>query len=295
MALTPSDHDLVIDSPWTLGERSALVILVALIPAILVLDQLAGREVSLHLFYVVPVALAAWTLGPARGYVIAVVAGASWAFVAVASQARGQVAVGVAWDVLSTFALYLFVAHLVSAAPPFVEALRALARVDASTGALSRREFDRVLDAEASRSRRYRRPIALAVFDLADTRGEGPGHLPAFVRELRAHVRECDSVARLSERRFAVLLVECRAPEPTLAVERLRAGLAILPRLRPQDVAIAVATYGGSLPGLRLEPARPGREPHPARPVGHRAWPRRGSTDQRGFLIVIAPRICPAE
>lgn len=248
MALTPSDHDLVIDSPWTLGERSALVILVALIPAILVLDQLSGREVSLHLFYVVPVALAAWTLGRSAGYVIAVAAGVAWAFVAIASQSRGHLVVGVAWDILSTFVLYLFVAHLVIRHRQFVEALRALARLDARTGALSRREFDRVLDAEASRSRRYRRPIALAVFDLADIRGEGPGHLPAFVRELRAHVRECDSVARLSERRFAVLLVECRAPEPTLAVERLRAGLATSLRLRPQDVAIAVATYGGSLP-----------------------------------------------
>ena len=59
MSLTPNDHDLRIDSPWTLGERSALVILVALIPTILVLDHLSGREVSLHLFYVVPVALAA--------------------------------------------------------------------------------------------------------------------------------------------------------------------------------------------------------------------------------------------
>lgn len=248
MALTPSDHDLRIDSPWTLGERSALVILVALIPAILVLDQLSGREVSLHLFYVVPVALAAWTLGRGAGYVIAVAAGVAWAFVAIASQARGELALGVAWDVLSTFALYLFVAHLVIRHRQFVEALRSLARVDADTGALSRREFDRLLEAEASRSRRYRRPMALVVFDFVETRGEGRGHLPAVVRELRAHVRDCDSVARIGGRRFALLLVECRPPEPMFVVERLRAGLATTLRLRPQDAAIAVAAYGGGLP-----------------------------------------------
>lgn len=248
MALTPRDHDLRIDSPWTLGERSALVILVALIPAILVLDHIAGRELSLHLFYVVPVALAAWTLGQGAGYVIALAAATAWAFVAVASQVPGELPMAVAWDIVSTYALFLFVAHLVSRHRQFVEALRALARVDAETGALSKREFDRLLDTETARSRRYRRPLALLVFDFAETRGEPKGFLPAVVRELRTHVRECDSIARLADRRFAVLLVECRPPEPMLVVERLRQGLAATLRTRPQDVAIAVATYGGSLP-----------------------------------------------
>lgn len=248
MALTPSDHDLVIDSPWTLGERAVLIVLVALVPAILVLDHMAGREMSLHLFYVVPVALAAWTLGQGGGYVIALAAGAAWAFVAIASQMPGKLPATVAWDIVSTFALFLFVAHLVARHRRFVEAIRSMARVDAETGALSRREFDRLLEAEAGRSRRYRRPIALAVFDVAPARGEGRGHLPAVVRAVRTHVRECDSVARLSERRFAVLLVECKPPEPMLIVGRLREGLDATLRIRPQDLAVAVATYGGGLP-----------------------------------------------
>jgi GGDEF domain-containing protein len=248
MALTSRDHDLQIDSPWSLGERSALVILVALIPAILVLDHLAEREVSLHLFYVVPVALAAWTLGRGAGHVIAVAAGVSWAFVAIAMQPRGGLAVGVAWDVMSTFVLYLFIAHLVTRHRQFVEALRAQARVDAETGALSRRELDRVLEAETVRSRRYRRPLAIVVFDFAETRGEPRGYLSALVREMRTHVRECDAIGRIDGRRFVLLLVECRPPEPMFVVERLRQGLGATLRVRPQDVAIAVATYGGSLP-----------------------------------------------
>lgn len=248
MALTPNDHDLVIDSPWNLGESAALVILVALVPAILVLDHVSGREVSLHLFYVVPVALAAWTLGQGGGYVIALAAAASWAFVAAASQMPGKLPAAVAWDVVATFALFLFVAHLVARHRRFVGAIRSMARVDAETGALSRREFDRLLETEAGRSRRYRRPMALAVFDVAPVRGEGRGHLSAVVRAVRAHVRECDGVARLSERRFALLLVECRPPEPMFIVGRLREGLEATLRIRQQDLAVAVATYGGSLP-----------------------------------------------
>lgn len=248
MALTTADHDLLIDSPWSIGERSGLLILVALVPAVLVLDFVAGREVSLHLFYVVPVALAAWILGRGAGYAIAVAAGMSWAFVAIASRGAGQSLGPVAWDVASTFALYLFVGHLVARHRAFVEGLRGLARVDAETGALSRREFDRLLEAEVRRSRRYRRPLALLVFDLAEARGEGPGTLAAVVRGILTHVRDCDSVSRLAPRRLAVLLVECKPPEPMLVVERLREGLATQQRVRGQDMAIAVATYGGSLP-----------------------------------------------
>jgi GGDEF domain-containing protein len=248
MSLTTTDHDLRLDSPWSIGERSGLFILLALVPAILVLDFVAGREVSLHLFYVVPVALAAWILGPKAGYAIALAAGASWAFVAIASRGPGTSTGPVAWDVLSTFALYLFVGHLVARHRGFVEGVRALARVDADTGALSRREFDRMLEAEVRRSRRYRRPLALLVFDVAEARGEGPGYLPAIVRAVQGHVRECDSVSRLGPRRFAVMLIECKPPEPMLVVERLREGLATAPRVRKQDMAIAVATYGGGLP-----------------------------------------------
>lgn len=248
MDLSATDHDLRLDSPWSIGERSGLLILVAMVPTILVLDFIAGREVSLHLFYVVPVALAAWILGRKAGYVIAAAAGAAWAFVAISSRAPAGALAPVAWDVLSTLALYLFVGHLVARHRSFVEGVRALARVDSETGALSRREFDRLLEAEVRRARRYRRPLALVVFELAEAKGEGPALLPAVVRAVQGHVRECDSVSRLSPRRFAVLLVECKAPEPMLVVERLREGLVANQRVRKPDLAVAVAAYGGSLP-----------------------------------------------
>ncbi|MCW5592315.1 MAG: GGDEF domain-containing protein [Burkholderiales bacterium] len=248
MELTSTDHDLRLESPWAIGERSGLLILVALVPTILVLDFVSGREVSLHLFYVVPVALAGWILGRRAGYVIAMAAGVSWAFVAIASRAPAGAIGPVAWDVASTFALYLFVGHLVARHRGYVEGVRTLARVDAETGALSRREFDRVLEAEVRRSKRYRRPLALVVFEVAESRGEGRGFLPAVVRAVQGLVREGDGVSRLSPRRFAVLLIECKAPEPMLVVERLCEGLAANQRVRKQDLAVAVATYGGGVP-----------------------------------------------
>ena len=247
MSLTSSDHDVRLDSPWSLDQRTGLILLMAMLPAILVLDFVSGRGVSLHLFYLVPVGIAAWSLGERTGYAIAAAAAVSWAFVAIASRAPYDRVLIVVWDVLSTLALYFFVAWLVARHRNFVDGLHALARVDNESGALSRREFDRLLEAEVRRSKRYRRPLALVLLDLGESRGEGRGHYSAIVRSLQSNMRECDGIARVAPRRFAALLVECRPPEPMLVVGRLREGLGASLRLRPQDLAIVVATYGGNL------------------------------------------------
>jgi diguanylate cyclase (GGDEF)-like protein len=248
MPLSSDDHDLRIDSPWSFGERSALLLLIALVPSILVLDLVAGHGVSLHLFYIVPVALAAWNLGARASYAIAAVAGAAWAVVAVSTREANYSAAVLAWDLLSTLALFLFVAHLVARHRGLLDGLRARARLDGETGALSRREFDRHLEAETRRTRRYRRPLALVILDIGEVKGGGPGHLSAFVRSIQAQLRDCDSVARIGPRRFAVLLVECKAPEYMLVVERLRDALQANLRLHKHELAVAVASYGGSVP-----------------------------------------------
>jgi len=248
MTLSSADHDLRIGSPWTIGERSGLLLLIALVPSIMVLDLVAARGVSLHLLYLVPVALAAWNLGARAGYAIAGTAGTAWAYAAFVERGQTDPAAVIAWDVLSAFALFLFMAHLVARHRSFIDGIHARARLDSETGALSRREFDRLLEAEMRRTRRYRRPMVLAVFDIGEMRNEGPGHLPAVARSLEAHVRDCDSVSRIAPRRFAVLLVECKAPEHMLVVERLREALVSNLRLRNDGHAISVASYRGSQP-----------------------------------------------
>jgi GGDEF domain-containing protein len=248
MTSTSHDHDLRIDSPWSIGERASVLLLVALVPAILVLDLVTGRGISLHVFYLVPVALAAWNLGGRAGYAIAAAAGIAWAIVAVVERGPMDVAAVTAWNALATFALFLFVAHLVGHHRGLVDGIRAHARMDGDTGALSRREFDRLLDAETRRTKRYRRPLALVVLELGEVKGERPGLVAAVARALMTNVRDCDSVSRIAARRFALLLVECKAPEHTLVVERLRDALVTNVRLHKDDLAIVVATYMGSQP-----------------------------------------------
>lgn len=248
MPLTRYDHNLRIEPSETIGERAGLLIIFVLVPVVLALDIVAPRSFSLQVFYLLPIALGAWVLGDRAGYGLALVTGVSCAVVAFGTRAPSDGALATAWEIGSTFALFLFVAYLVAKQRRYVHTVRTHARLEAESGALSRREFDRLLEEEVRRARRYRRALALVVFDIGDVRGRKRGHFPAIVRVLRPLLREGDCVARLTQRRFALLLVERRSNEALEAADELRTLLAGVPGQDAQPVAVGFATYGGTQP-----------------------------------------------
>ena len=111
--------------------------------------------------------------------------------------------------------------------------LRQVASTDGLTGALTRRGFMEAADQEIARSRRYGRPLALALFDLDHFKSVNDtyGH-PAGDRVLRtisscasASLRASDRFGRLGGEEFALLMPETD-PEAALdCVERLRRAI----------------------------------------------------------------------
>src|SRR5690242_4584209 len=109
------------------------------------------------------------------------------------------------------------------------EQMRFLADHDPLTNLLNRRSFVQHLDAEVARSRRYDRPLALAIFDLDDlkivndTQGHAAGDeaLKRVADVLRATIRSGDNAFRIGGDEFAVLLAEASEKDAAAAAQRI--------------------------------------------------------------------------
>ena len=107
----------------------------------------------------------------------------------------------------------------------------ALSRTDALTGLFNRREFDRILNSEAERARRYNTALTLLMIDIDhfkrinDQRGHPAGdsalqRLVQVIRELP--LRANDTAFRLGGEEFAVVLVQTGKSGAAAVAERLR-------------------------------------------------------------------------
>jgi len=112
--------------------------------------------------------------------------------------------------------------------------LRAAAVTDGLTGLYNHDHFNRLLESEMERSRRYGHPLALIMMDMDhfkainDTFGHLAGNatLEAVATVLREGIRDIDVAARFGGEEFSVILPEARAIDGIQAAERIRSLLA---------------------------------------------------------------------
>lgn len=112
-----------------------------------------------------------------------------------------------------------------------VSKLQSLAATDGLTGLINRRQFNQQLDAEIARSKRYRKPLSLALFDIDDFKkiNDFYGHTTGdrILKELgqliTQNVRESDTAARYGGEEFALILPETGQIDAYELLERLRA------------------------------------------------------------------------
>lgn len=135
--------------------------------------------------------------------------------------------------------------------------VEAEARIDALTGLLNRRSFDRRLAAEHSRASRFNKPYALALLDIDhfkrinDSHGHPAGDavLAQFAQILARQFREVDVVARYGGEEFAVILPEISGSVAKGVAERVRRAVAATPFMLPDGreigatVSIGVSCY----------------------------------------------------
>ncbi|HUF30123.1 MAG TPA: GGDEF domain-containing protein [Gemmatimonadaceae bacterium] len=114
--------------------------------------------------------------------------------------------------------------------------LRQLSTVDRLTGLLNRGYFDERIEEEASRARRYGRPLTVALIDLDkfkqfnDTYGHAAGDdaLRTLANVLKLSVRRSDIVARYGGEEFVVMFPETPVHEAMEKLETIRERIASL-------------------------------------------------------------------
>jgi diguanylate cyclase (GGDEF)-like protein len=204
----------------------------ALCGAVALLDRGPGQRLSCLLFYLAPVALAAWWGGFPAGVLLSLAAAVLRCLV---RDAPGPEAPSVLWlwDGAVHFAVFALVSSVVSRLRLALVREHELARTDPLTGAANGRTFYERAEEEARRALRTNRPLTLAYLDVDNFKAVNDrlGHpagdelLRELAATLRQQTRDYDLVARLGGDEFALLLAGTDAAGGEAVLGRLREAL----------------------------------------------------------------------
>ena len=126
------------------------------------------------------------------------------------------------------------------------------ADTDTLTGLANRRKFFEDAEREFVRARRYRRPLALIMFDIDqfkavnDTHGHlvGDQILRVLAATVRKIVRATDTVCRFGGEEFIVLMPEAKRDEALAMAERLREKISDITVVAPEGTLLLTISLG---------------------------------------------------
>jgi len=223
------------------------------VAAVSLLDFLVGYEISVSLFYLVPVAVAAWYGGPRDGIAIAGLACVGWYAADVFSGHPYQHPAIPVWNAAVRFGFFAVVAGLVSVYHDALRKQRQLLRTDALTGLANRHAFGDALAHDLALARRRGSALSLAYLDLDDFKAvndtaghaEGDRVLRTVGEVLGRSFREADTAARLGGDEFAFLLPDTGPEGAAQVAGKLARELrqAFIAGQWPVDCSIGVVTF----------------------------------------------------
>jgi diguanylate cyclase (GGDEF)-like protein len=225
------DIDLLLRAP---GHRSWTALALLAIVLVGIIDYATGPEFTFSLFYLIPVAAAAWLAGTAIALAASVLAAVVWLLAELFGSRVDSNMIVYGWNFTTRLLFLLLVAMLLASLRVMLVRERTLSRTDPLTGMLNARAMREIADAELSRAERYRHPLSLAFIDvddfkrLNDSRGHTAGDrlLKRIAELIKSNLRASDFVARYGGDEFVVLLPLADEGAARNAVGKLQARVA---------------------------------------------------------------------
>jgi diguanylate cyclase (GGDEF)-like protein len=229
------------------GISLALVILVGWI------DFFVVPEASFSVFYIIPIALAAWYGNGPVGTVISFLAALIWSYTYNASGGPNANSPVFLWNAAVRLAFFLIIAWLLTGFKETTRKLTELAHVDSLTETCNSRAFYVRLHEEINRSRRYRRPFSVAYIDLDNFKAvndlhghtEGDRLLRNVSALMKKNARSTDCIARMGGDEFTILFPETDSKSSRDAIQKIRNELLV--QIREEGwmvtLSIGLVTY----------------------------------------------------
>lgn len=218
-----------------------------------IVDYWTGFELSITLFYLIPIFLVAWFADENLALVISAASAITWFTTDFASGLIYSNVTIYVWNTLIRLGFFIILSRLLSELRRALRTNQESARVDYVTGALSVRYFYELAQKEISRQHRYKHPLTLVYIDLDNFKAinDRLGHitgdkvLRVVTETIQRQIRPTDILARLGGDEFALLLPETGEEEVKQVMGRIQISL-VNEMLRNSWVvtfSIGVVTY----------------------------------------------------
>ncbi len=216
-------------------------------------DLITGYEISLSIFYLLPITILAWYSGRNAAFLLSIISAIVWFAADFKSDVDKHFSILI-WDTGVVLGYYLLISYFLSTIRKLYEHEKDLARIDPLTGAVNRRYFYILAENEIYRAKRFKRSLSLAFLDIDnfkminDTLGHGIGDelLKTVTISIIENLRTSDVLARFGGDEFAILLPETGSKQVREVIDKVKKILMDVVRENhwPVSFSIGVVTAG---------------------------------------------------
>ena len=235
---------------WIAGRspRAVTLIAVAIAVAIGFIDLVSGYDLSLGLFYVVPIFLVSWYVSRIAGLLESLFCAGIWLFANYLSAPEHLPQVILLWNTAIRLGFFVVITVLLASLREAYSREKESARTDLLTGVANSRAIQESARLELMRAKRVGYPLTLLYLDLDnfklinDTRGHAAGDalLVRIGNALKASVRATDLVGRVGGDEFVVLLPDTDDIHAGIVLSKIRHAIEKETRTLNEAVSVSI-------------------------------------------------------